>query len=411
MLMHRLLEILMSNKEERQPTITVGLLWHSPTSNNLGVGALTFSQIAILSAAAKRAKVVLKLHLFGWPGDKASPTTEWPIKFSPIAHRYYVPFKSSFISQIGKCDVILDIGEGDSFTDIYGSERFWFQAGTKIICLAHGKPLVLSPQTIGPFTNKTYRRIANAIIRRCRRVYARDGLSSGYLRDNDITENAAEAIDVAFRLPYEQQVRSTMNGKLRFGLNVSGLLFNGGYDRANQFGLTLDYPLLVRELLRRYSEHDDMEVHLVNHVLTDALEIEDDRRVCAALHKEFPRTVLAPAFSDPIQAKTYIAGLDFFSGARMHACIAAFSSGVPLIPMSYSRKFNGLFGSLGYEKNLIDCRQDDTELALEKIAQAISKLPALREQISAGNDIAFTKLAAYEDYLVQLLQEYAHEQR
>ena len=41
-----------------------------------------------------------------------------------------------------------------------------------------------------------------------------------------------------------------------------------------------------------------------------------------------PGTVLAPRFSTPSEAKTYIAGLDFFMGARMHACIAAFSSGV-----------------------------------------------------------------------------------
>lgn len=398
----------MSNEKQQQPEITVGLLWHSANSNNLGVGALSFSQIEILSAAAKRANVALKLHLFGWPGDKASPITDCSIKFSSIEHRYYLPFKSSFIGQIGKCDIILDIGEGDSFSDIYGNERFWFQAGTKIICLAQGKPLVLSPQTIGPFTNKKYRRIANAIMRRCRRVYTRDGLSSEYLRNNNITKNTAEAIDVAFRLPYED-AKAGRNGKVRFGLNVSALLFNGGYDRANQFGLTLDYPQLVRELLRRYSQRDDMEVHLVGHVLTDALEIEDDRRVCAVLHKEFPRTVLAPGFCDPIEAKNYIAGMDFFSGARMHACIAAFSSGVAVIPMSYSRKFNGLFGSLGYEENLIDCRQDDTELALEKIAQAISKLPALREKISKGNGIALTKLSAYEEYLVQLLQEFAHE--
>lgn len=33
--------------------ITVGLLWHSLSSDNLGVGALTESQIAICNAAAK----------------------------------------------------------------------------------------------------------------------------------------------------------------------------------------------------------------------------------------------------------------------------------------------------------------------------------------------------------------------
>ena len=33
----------------------------------------------------------------------------------------------------------------------------------------------------------------------------------------------------------------------------------------------------------------------------------------------------------------------------MHACIAAFSAGTPVLPVAYSRKFSGLFGLLGYD--------------------------------------------------------------
>ena len=41
--------------------------------------------------------------------------------------------------------------------------------------------------------------------------------------------------------------------------------------------------------------------------------------------------------------------MDFFIGSRMHSTIASFSCGVPTVPVSYSRKFEGLFDSLGYE--------------------------------------------------------------
>ncbi|MBP9830985.1 MAG: hypothetical protein KBC65_05930, partial [Polaromonas sp.] len=50
----------------------------------------------------------------------------------------------------------------------------------------------------------------------------------------------------------------------------------------------------------------------------------------------------------------------------MHACIAAFSSGVPVVPMAYSRKFNGLFGTLGYVE-IADCRRETTETVIENI--------------------------------------------
>ena len=53
--------------------------------------------------------------------------------------------------------------------------------------------------------------------------------------------------------------------------------------------------------------------------------------------------LLSPLFFSPIDAKSYISGMHFFIGSRMHATIAAFSSNVPVFPLAYSRKFNGLF--------------------------------------------------------------------
>ncbi|MBK7050721.1 MAG: hypothetical protein IPH54_08030 [Rhodoferax sp.] len=58
--------------------------------------------------------------------------------------------------------------------------------------------------------------------------------------------------------------------------------------------------------------------------------------------------------------------MNFFTGARMHVYIAAFSSGVPVVPMAYSRKFNGLFGTLGYVE-IADCRRETTETVIENI--------------------------------------------
>ena len=59
--------------------------------------------------------------------------------------------------------------------------------------------------------------------------------------------------------------------------------------------------------------------------------------------------------------------MNFFVGARMHACIAAFSSGVPTVPMAYSRKFTGLFTeTLGYNC-LCDMREQDEDLICENV--------------------------------------------
>ena len=94
--------------------------------------------------------------------------------------------------------------------------------------------------------------------------------------------------------------------------------------------------------------------------------------------------------------------MDFVTGARMHACIAAFSSGVPVVPMAYSRKFNGLFSSLNYTF-YVDGRADTTDIAYHKIIDGYERRDELKLKISSGNEIADKKLKPYEDYLVTLL--------
>jgi polysaccharide pyruvyl transferase WcaK-like protein len=129
---------------------------------------------------------------------------------------------------------------------------------------------------------------------------------------------------------------------------------------------------------------------------------EDDARASATLAAEFPGTVLAPAFTSPSEAKTYIAGLDFFAGARMHACIAAFSSGVPVVPMAYSRKFEGLFGTLGYGRT-VDCTTETAEAIRQKIAAAWEDRANLKAEAAAALARGREKLGAYEDGLRALM--------
>jgi polysaccharide pyruvyl transferase WcaK-like protein len=384
-----------------RPNITIGLLWHSFSSDNLGVGALSESQVAICEAAAQRAGVDLRFIVFGTTGGRDyTPVGKNIRSGSTISLKQLVTGRSPFLRELEECDLVLDIGEGDSFTDIYGMRRFRVHIASKLAVLAKRQPLILSPQTIGPFERWYTRWLAKQVMKRCVRVFARDGLSAEYLRSIGLNNNVSEAIDVAFRLPYTPAVRVT-DGKTRVGVNVSGLLFSGGYSGANQFGLTLDYPQLIRELLARWCADESVEVWLIPHVLSDPMPRDDDRVAIAALASEFPGTRIAPEFASPSQAKSFISGLDFLTGARMHACIAAFSSGVPVVPLAYSRKFNGLFASLGY-RWLADGKAMSNEQALVSITAGFERREELQAAIQPAMKEAEARLERYESYLAEV---------
>jgi polysaccharide pyruvyl transferase WcaK-like protein len=124
--------------------------------------------------------------------------------------------------------------------------------------------------------------------------------------------------------------------------------------------------------------------------------------VSVELAKEFPGAIVAPRFKTPQEAKSYISGLDFFAGARMHACIAAFSSGVPVLPMAYSRKFSGLFGSLGYEL-VADCRTLGASEMQEAFRQAFQDRVRLKALVADCLSRGLERLRLYEDAVAKEL--------
>ncbi|OZA24381.1 MAG: polysaccharide pyruvyl transferase [Hydrogenophilales bacterium 17-61-9] len=381
-----------------RPSITIGLLWHSFSSDNLGVGALSESQVAICEAAALRAGADLRFIVFGTTGGRDyTPAGKNIRQGSHISLKQLVTGRSPFLRELEECDLVLDIGEGDSFADIYSKRRFRMQIATKFAVLAKRRPLILSPQTIGPFDRWSSRWVAKLIMGRCAHVFARDGLSAEYLRTVSLGDNMSEAIDVAFRLPYTKPTNERSE-KCRIGLNVSGLLFSGGYEGGNQFGLTVDYPRLIRDLLTEWCGDKRNEVWLIPHVLSDLMPRDDDRVAIARLAAEFPVAHKAPDFMSPSEAKSFIASMDFVTGARMHACIAAFSSGVPVVPFSYSRKFNGLFNSLGYGW-LADGKCMGNEEAKNMIVEGLQRRQELAEIIGKCQNIAEERLSRYEDSL------------
>lgn len=379
--------------------IRVGLAWQTFKSANLGVSALAYSQLSLLQKAASNAGVELEILLFCYGQSDLALELKGLTLGDPVSPKRILLGRSKVFGQMRSCTLILDIGEGDSFSDIYGARRFLLLSSSKIMALLSGANLVLSPQTIGPFEKKWVRLLADGIMRRAHKVFARDGLSKAYLDRARI--NSEEVTDLAFALPYNRAAGMDRS-KINVGVNVSGLLHAGGYTGKNQFGLKVDYPELVRKLLDSLCSRTDIQVHLVPHVVGDGATSDDDTGVCRDLHANYPTTVLAPRFGTPMEAKSYISSMDFFTGARMHACIAAFSSGVPVVPLAYSRKFNGLFQSLGYGR-VADMKVLNEREVIDRILAALTERSQCTEEVQRGRAIAQGRLDRYVSYLTEQL--------
>lgn len=278
-----------------------------------------------------------------------------------------------------EADFIFDIGQGDSFADIYGKRRFDGIFSQYRLGMKYKKPYCILPQTIGPFKDTSIRTQACKGINYAKCVMVRDKQSYDYVKELLPDKPVTEIIDVAFFMPFKR--KEFNKDFVHVGLNVSALLWHGGYTRDNQFGLKVDYPSLIRSIIDYFLKQANVKVHLIPHVVGSERHVENDYAVSFDLCEEYnhPNLILSPLFLDPISAKNYIAGMDFFMGARMHSTIAAFSSEVPVFPMAYSRKFNGLFADTLRYPYMADMKtQSDAEI-VANIKQCYEQKEKLKE--------------------------------
>lgn len=397
------------------------ILANSPLyDGNRGCVALTASTIFLLDKLLKEKGLNYKLYILdSYLKCKKKQTIEIggrSINFKPISYPYDISIKgfvktaihfNSLIESIcilKGSDYIMDLGRGDSFSDIYGKKRFF--STDRIHCLARlfSKPYLILPQTIGPFSDKHVKQKADKTLLNATMVLTRDKTSYNYVKSNVSKQcNVEECIDMAFFLPYKRQ--DFDRKYIHVGLNVSSLLWRGGYTGKNQFGLKDDYQNVVRSVIRYFLNMQNIKIHLVPHVVSRDGKSGADTVVSQGLEQEFhsPSIDVAPYFKTPIDAKNYISGLDFFMGARMHSTIAAFSSGVPVVPMAYSRKFNGLFlETLKYDK-LVDLKSDNCDAAVEIIANAFYSRLELKKIIDNRNGIIDIKKKCIEQKILQFL--------
>ncbi|MCK0127188.1 polysaccharide pyruvyl transferase family protein [Erythrobacter sp. F6033] len=397
---------------QRKP-LHIGLLWHSCFNENLGVGALTVANANLIGAAVEKAGMQPVFHCLGVRGTfDYSHEVGYQCDFTNVGYKALANPFSDLHRAIRRCDIVFDIGGGDSFSDIYSARRFQLIIASKFAVRLHGVPLVLSPQTIGPFHTRTARLESALALKPAKHVFARDEPSFRVLAELGLKDRASITTDVAFALPFEASLqkgeRDLADGPIKVGLNVSALLYRRDIAKGDRISLSADYPALIDAMIDRILRAPRIELHLVPHVLAEAAPHEDDYALAEALAERFPQAILPPRFSGPSEAKSYIAALDLFAGSRMHATIAALSSNTAVLPLGYSRKFSGLFGSLGYDWNS-DLTTEANETVLSRLDGALSDLPSLRNEAMVANLEAHRRLKSYTGYLDKVFTELAAE--
>ena len=403
------------------------LLGASFDTGNLGVSALAESSVKCIINEWPDAEVMVlggrredehKLKLFG----REVSVKRVPIRFckNVLLPNHYSRFflhallskvlrpkrlqkllvrRNPYVKAMSEADMIVDIAGGDSFSDIYGLWRFIHCFLIRWLIVMFDNKLVMLPQTYGPFKHSLSRVLAKHILRHASAIYSRDKAGLDYVKGLLNHRYAGKTLrfcpDVAFVLdPHEpkhfdagplEDVRR--KGAVPVGLNISGLLFSGGYTRDNMFGLEVDYSRSVYGIVELLMQNDKVVVLLVPHVFAPCGAVESDTDACQKVYEKmqakYPnRIFFVRGDYNQYEIKYIIGRCDFFVGSRMHSCIAALSQCIPAVGLAYSKKFGGVFESIGLADCVSDAHNCDEKELLEKVKSVFENRDQVRTHLN-----------------------------
>lgn len=276
---------------------------------------------------------------------------------------------SKLAKVISNLTCVAALNGGDGFSDIYGQSLYKSRLPYTYIAMKCNIPLIIMPQTIGPFKDPENYKEAESILKYAKEVYVRDDKFVEELNKMGVNYQMTKDLS-AYMQPEAWDIDIKPNS---VGINVSGLAYSNKFlDTAGQFET---YPIFIERLINKFRA-DGTTVYLIPHSynVNNPETNNDDIEACSAAYNRLAvKTDVVYVDKDLIspQVKYVISQMSFFIGTRMHANFAAIYTNVPVFGLAYSYKFEGAFKANGLSADqcfmINNMREDEIDDAIEYI--------------------------------------------
>lgn len=277
-------------------------------------------------------------------------------------------------TKFGRClrntSLVAAINGGDGFSDIYNDRSFHGRLYDTNIAMLENIPLVILPQTLGPFEKKENYETAKKILQYAKAVYVRDDKYTKELDSMSVKYSLTQ--DLSYFMQPEPWDINIVPGSI--GINISGLCYSNKFRTLS--GQFEQYPELINQLIEHFQQLGKT-VYLIPHSYNyrHPEANNDDMDACRCAYdklKDKTNVVFVDKDLTSPQVKYVISKMSFFCGTRMHANFAAIYTGVPVFALAYSYKFEGAFNQNGLDGAKQTCMINN--ISAEDISGIIEKI-------------------------------------
>ena len=276
---------------------------------------------------------------------------------------------------IKQVEYVAAINGGDGFSDIYNTTSFLNRLPDINLAMKFNIPVIILPQTLGPFRESKNKVIADRILCYASQIFVRDDKYASDLEAMGLKYEQTRDLSYYMKPePFNIEIKANA-----IGINISGLAYSNKFRTLS--GQFSTYPYLINKLIV-YFQQKNIAIYLIPHsynyqkveVANDDLEAARD--VYSKLHDKSNIILIDQDLISP-QIKFIISQMKFFIGTRMHANFAAMYTGVPLFGLAYSYKFQGAFEANGiYDSTAMinDISEKEADAIVERIVTKYKSL-------------------------------------
>jgi polysaccharide pyruvyl transferase WcaK-like protein len=308
-------------------------------------------------------------------------------------------------------DLLIDLS-GISFTDDRSLAGLIINSLWLVPALATGIPWMKASQAMGPFRKWWVRGAARFFLKHAEVVVARGSESARFVSELLPDRRVYELPDVAFTLP------AASRGAVDEALESAGINGQEPYCvvgpsyvvdlKMRTADAKVAYPELMARVVDELVALSNCRVVLIPHARATSVSPYTDLDVCESVLALCSRSERVTLLRDDLPTtvlKGIISRAEVSVGSRFHFMVAALSSSVPGLAISWSHKYLEMMRMLDQQRYVIDLLGLTEEVLLSKVRRLWVEREAVQREISERLPEVIRRAALNAEVACDILRE------
>lgn len=294
-------------------------------------------------------------------------------------------YRAEVIEHVKNCDLVVSHSD-ESFKEsasllplnLYWVMTWWSMLIARtweiLVAKSFRKPVVLFPNSVGPFRTRVGRFLASLALNNCDCVLVREPISFGIVQSLNVKSEKVLTSDTSILLPPVHKATFVSSSDPMVGVCLGIYSQILSEEKANEYIIT--HARALDNAIERYGFSVVFLPHYVSGFHYDDLEMS--QLILGQMRNKNRARIVNTTSVD--EFRSFLARMDMVISSKMHPAVLATSQYVPTLCIAYDQKQTGYFKRL----SMIDCVISVREVSFEDLLSKIGYVWNRREKIETS---------------------------